>query len=455
MIRVLTSVLALFLLLAGISANAAEEQEDRLKELEAKVEQLQKQLDAVSKTSDGIELEEIRRQLRVLSEEIEKLRSGEEEQPALEESERRALGLGPSAATVYRKKQGVSIAGYGEMLYENFAEETDSETPSGRTDQIDFLRAIVYFGYRFNENFLFNSEIEFEHASTGEGGEVSVEFAHLDYIATEGVTLRGGMVLLPMGLVNEIHEPTAFLGARRPVTETVIIPSTWRENGFGIVGRRGMFDYRAYLINGFNAAGFSSSGLRDGRQDGARARLKNPSFAGRVDVTPTAGLLVGGSLYAGNSGVFDIAVPTELEVRTVIGELHGDLQYRALALRALFAQATLDDVAQLNQALALEGPSTVGERLRGGYLQAGYNLLAGHTGRKDSLTPYVRFESVNTHSEVPAGFAKNPARDQTIWTFGVEYKPILNIVIKADYQAMDNAAGTAVDQLNITLGYNF
>src|SRR5690606_5504586 len=117
-------------------------------------------------------------------------------------------------------------------------------------------------------------EIEFEHASTGQGGEVSVEFAYLDYLATPHLGVRAGMVLVPMGFVNELHEPTTFLGTTRPLTESTIIPTTWRENGAGVFGDIGDFSYRAYVINGLDAVGggssraggFSAAGLRGGRQ---------------------------------------------------------------------------------------------------------------------------------------------------------------------------------------------
>lgn len=425
----------------------------RIQDLERKVEEFQKELDRLRKEQNSTQVEELRRQFAVLAEEVEKLRSGEQE-VSLEDAQKRSLGLGPSAATVYTKKQGVSIAGYGEMLYENFDKETDAGTSSGKADQIDFLRAIVYFGYRFNDRFLFNSEVEFEHASTGQGGEVSVEFAHVDYLLNDSVTLRGGMVLIPMGFLNEFHEPTVFLGARRPITETVIIPTTWRENGFGIVGRKGIFDYRAYLVNGLNAGGFSSSGLRSGRQKGAQAKLEAPAFVGRVDVNPTPGFLFGGSLYAGDSGIFTPVFNPDLEVRTLMGEAHAQYRRGGLDLRALYARASLDHVAELNAALGLTGNNSVGESLAGGYVQAGYDFLAG-SRRGAGLTPFLRYEKVDTQNEIPSGFQKNPARDQTIWTFGLEYRPIFHIVVKADYQAFDNEADSAVDQFNLLLGYSF
>ena len=177
-----------------------------------------------------VDIGELERRLDLLADEVERLRSGEPTQE-LSQTDARALGLAPSAAATYERGPGVSLAGYGEMLYENFAAEDEAGLPSSKGTQFDFLRAIVYAGYRFNDKFLFNSEIEVEHSN-----EIFVEFAYVDYRAYENIGLRAGMLLVPMGLVNEFHEPTVFLGAERPVTERSIIPSTWRENGAGVYG---------------------------------------------------------------------------------------------------------------------------------------------------------------------------------------------------------------------------
>jgi hypothetical protein len=150
------------------------------------------------------------------------------------------LGFGPAAAKVYKIQQGVSIGGYGEVLYENFAAERENDTASGVTDQFDALRAIVYVGYKFNDRLLFNSELEWEHGTTSQGGEASIEFAYLDYMLTPNFGFRGGLLLPPMGLVNELHEPPIFLGTTRPATEQAIIPSTWREWLWGVRPGRGV-----------------------------------------------------------------------------------------------------------------------------------------------------------------------------------------------------------------------
>lgn len=393
------------------------------------------------------DLEELRRRIELLATELEQLRSGETTKTTLTEEQRRTLGLGPSAAAVYERKPGVSFAGYGEMLFENFSATNESgASAGGPASRIDFLRAILYTGYRFNDRFLFNSEIEVEHAR-----EVSVEFAYIDYKVRDDLSLRGGMLLVPLGLVNEFHEPNVFLGARRPIVEQRIIPSTWRENGFGAVGSAGPVSYRAYVVNGFNASGFTADGLRGGRQRGAEARVADWAFAGRVDVSPMPGAFVGAGFYSGGS---DQALYESVDVGTTIVEVHAQVQARGFDVRGLYARATLDDVAALNRARNLTGAAGIGELQQGGYAQVAYNVLSQY-GTRLALTPYYRFEQVNTHAEVPAGYVVDPSRDTRLHTFGIDVKPIGNVVLKADYQWITNQAATGRNQFNVALGYAF
>ena len=409
----------------------------------AATEEAEAEASGAAETERQPDVQELERRIELLAEEVERLRSGEAERDVTIE-QARALGLAPSAAATYRQTAGVSIAGYGEMLYENYA--------SDKTTQFDFLRAILYAGYRFNDKFLFNSEIEVEHAK-----EIFVEFAYVDYLATENFGLRAGMLLVPMGLVNEFHEPTVFIGAERPVTEQSIIPSTWRENGGGVYFAGERVAARAYVVNGLNGSAFSSSGVRGGRQKGARAKAENLAITGRVDITPTPGIFFGASFYSGGSGQGDIAIDdVNYPVTTSIFDLHGQAQMRGFDIRALYAQARLDDTAELNRALGLSGADGVGETMRGGYVQVGYDLLsqapeAGGVG----LTPYIRYEKVDTQAAVVAGFIRNPSRNNTYTTFGVELKPVAGIVVKADHMWVSNAVDSGVNQFNFSVGYAF
>lgn len=394
------------------------------------------------------EVEELRRRIDLLAQEVEQLRSGEStaHQP-LSADDRRSLGLGPSASAVYEHKPGVSIAGYGEVLFQRLSETDEAGVSLGSQSSIDMLRAVLYTGYRFNDRFVFNSELEFEHG----GEEVGVEFAYLDYRINDRLSARGGMLLLPLGLVNEFHEPNVFLGTRRPETERRIIPSTWHENGAGLLGSAGPVSFRAYVVNGMNAAGFTSAGLRGGRQGGIEAMADDWAFAGRLDLTPVPGVFAGVGVYEGNSAQGEIE---STKAGTSIVEVHGQAQIRGFDIRGLFARGSIDGAAQLNGELGLDGAASVGSVLRGGYAQIAYNVLSQRSSSV-SLAPYYRFEQLDTQAGVPSGFSADPAQDARWHTIGLELKPITNIVLKADYQRNTNEANTGRNQFNVSLGYAF
>jgi hypothetical protein len=395
---------------------------------------------------DTTRLNRLERQLEAVTRELEALRLGHD---VVAEADSSEVGFGPAASKVYRVRQGVSIGGYGEVLYENFDGSREDDTPSGATDRFDALRAIVYVGYKFNDKFLFNSEIEFEHGSTEDGGSVSLEFGYLDYRISPRFGLRAGLLLAPMGFLNELHEPPTFLGARRPETERQVIPSTWRENGIGFFGEAGSLTYRAYLVNGFMGSGFNAEGLREGRQDGAEASARHFGAVGRLEYAVRPGLIVAGSAYLGNSGQSDT-----IAARTVIWEGHAEYRVGGLEIRGLISGASVDDVAALNAEAGLTGSASIGERLLGWYVQAGYDVLRSSSSTQ-ALIPYVRYERLNTQDQVPGGFAVDPATERTITSLGVAWKPLPNIALKADYQIQTNEARTGINQLNAALGYLF
>ncbi|MGH9360985.1 MAG: hypothetical protein ACRD2T_03650 [Thermoanaerobaculia bacterium] len=447
-------VLAVLVLLGVASPLAAQGEEDRLEALEREVAALKAELERLkgeSPAADDGRLAELERRIEVLAEEIEKLTLGE----AAAAADRSEFGLGPAASKVYRTAEGLSIGGYGELLYEGFDSARDDGARSGRTDRFDLLRAVLYAGYKWSDRWLLNSELEYEHAATGEGGEVSVEFAYVDYLWRPALGLRAGLLLVPMGLLNELHEPTVFLGARRPGVETAILPTTWRENGLGVFGDAGTLSYRAYVVNGLDASGFTAGGLRGGRQKGAQAKAEDFALVGRLDWRPVPGLLLGGSAYVGDSGQGLRGPSGQLEVGTRILEAHAEWRWQGLELRALGARAELDDVAALNAALGLAGDRSVGEEMEGWYGQIGYDLFSRWGRGEQELVAYARWEELDTQAAVPAGFRASAANEVETLTLGFAYQPIDPLIVKIDHQDFDNGAGTGVDQFNVLLGYIF
>lgn len=440
--RIASLALAL-LTTTGLFAQEAADLERRLRELEQKIA-------AMQQTPD---LAEIRRQIEILGQEIEALKTRQTEKAVVADTEQ--FGLGAAASKVYRTESGLSFGGYGEFIYQNIAGTTDAGGRVSTRDSADALRAVLYSGYKFSDRVLLNSEIEFEHGSTGAGGEVSVEFAYLDFLMRENLGARAGLLLVPMGFINEQHEPTAYLGARRPLVERVIIPATWREMGAGVFGENGPISWRAYVTTGMNAARFTSGGIRSGRGNGAQSLAEDFALTGRVDYQPIVGTTVGGSFYSGSSGQGALVDNSPLEARLTMFDVHAESRFRGLQLRGLFTRGTLDDAARVNKLNNLSGAASVGESFGGWYAEAGYDLAAlGRFGDR-AITPFVRFEKFNTQRDVPAGFALNRALDQSITTLGIQWKPISQTVIKADYQNVGNEAGTGTNQWNIALGYIF
>lgn len=264
------------LLMAPIAGEAADNRalERRLEELERKQKAIDDEMKELRRElaepkDEGEDLGEVNRRQDILTDEVRKLR----DTLVLPETKelKSAYGLGPAASKVYSLQRGLSIGGYGEFNYRNAVSDKGTTR-----DEFDFLRMVLYVGYKFNDWIVLNTETELEHAFTkttesSDSGEVALEFANLDFLFDPRINLRVGLMLLPMGFLNEIHEPPFFHGNDRPTVEREIIPSTWRANGIGFHGEvlEGL-TYRTYGITGFNARGFRSNGFRDARQRGNR-----------------------------------------------------------------------------------------------------------------------------------------------------------------------------------------
>jgi hypothetical protein len=121
----------------------------------------------------------------------------------------------------------------------------------------------------------------------------------------------------------------------------------------------------------------------------------------------------------------------------------------------VFAQGTIDDAAAINAQNKLTGRASVGEGQQGWYVQAAYDVMTLRAGSRWAISPFVRYEQIDTQDGVPAGFEEDPATDREVLTFGVGVKPITNVVLKADFQRHTNAAKSGISQLNMGIGYLF
>ena len=410
-------------------------------------------------TSQAVEspassVEELKRQMDILSNEVQKLKMGEA--GAGVRADHSQYGFGPAASKVYRIEHGVSLGGYGEFLYQHFANSKHDGTTSGISDQITMMRAVLYTGYKFDENWLLNTELEVENGTTENNkGSVSIEFAYLDRLISPAFNARLGLLLLPMGLINELHEPTVYLGTQRPDVETVLIPATWADDGFGFFGDLGQVSYKQYFVAGLDASGFTDAGIREGRTGGAKTDASHWASVTRLDYTGIAGLLTGVSAYIGNASAEKPAAKGGgMKVPIGIYDFHVDWHHRGLQLRTVGVYSTLGKIGDLNNGRNLVGSQSVGDSQRGIYFEGGYDVLAGGTSTQ-ALIPFLRWEYYDTQASVPQGFVRNDANLVRLLTAGVNYKPIDQIVLKADFRDYFLGDGTGVNQIGVAAGYVF
>jgi hypothetical protein len=357
------------------------------------------------------------------------------------------------AAAQDADEERTTIGGYGEV---HFTNATGPDTPG----RVNVSRFVVFLAHSFSERLAFRSELEVEDARIEggeEGGEVALEQLYLDYTLSPAATLRAGLVLPPIGIINETHEPPTFNGVERPAFDHDVIPSTWRDIGVGMVGSipgSSGLNYRVFLLNGLVAEGFSADeGIREGRQEGHDASFANPSVTGRLEWA-RPGLRIGGSFWYGGSSADDPALGSGT-FDNAVALVSADARYDVgpFMFRGVVANVSISDVEEINSAFG----GAVGSRIAGGYVEGAYNLLTALVpASTQRLNAFVRHERYNTQAGVPDGVTRDDALARRITTFGLSYKPVYNVVFKGDYQLRRNRAGVGEDeQLALGVGYQF
>ncbi|QIA08741.1 hypothetical protein [Draconibacterium halophilum] len=353
-----------------------------------------------------------------------------------------------SADNLLSNNSKLLVGGYGEVHY--------NQPLSGSTynnGKLDVHRVVMLLGYNFNEKTQFISEIEYEHVK-----EVYVEQAFLQYKLNNSINFRGGLMLVPMGIINEYHEPTTFHGVERPLIDNTITPTTWREIGFGVTGTilPASLKYQAYVMNGFNGYDGSAKlngakGLRSGRQKGAEAFSSSPNFAGKIEYFGIRGLNLGLSTYLGKTqsrlynGIDkddDAAIAMADSSVVGISMLGLDARYSisGLQLRGQLYYASLSNTDNYNVFTGTDGDlNDVGSAMIGYYAEAAYNVFRT-IDTELQLTPFVRYEFLNTHSSVENNITKNTAYEKTAITTGLTLALTKGAVVKTDIQFVKNAA---------------
>jgi hypothetical protein len=329
-----------------------------------------------------------------------------------------------------------------------------------RPAQADLHRFVLMVGHSFSDRIKFWSEVEVEHAFVEggeESGEIAVEQAYVDLAISRRFNVRAGMVLTPIGILNERHEPPTFHGVERTFVDTVIIPTTWRDVGAGVFGDLGRgFTYKAYVMPGLDATGFTADeGLAGGRQQGSHADASDPAITGRVEYRHH-GLTAGGSLWYGGAG-FGL---TRLDIETPqVAIASVDARYRRgrHELRAQYSVVSIDGAGELNRAIQSRigiGPN-IASRLVGAYGEAATRVSPDSWAHE--VVAFGRYEIFDTQNRMPPGTLPLDFLRRSALTTGATYYPDPDVAFKIDVQQEFNKSTvvTAPWRVNLGVGWWF
>jgi hypothetical protein len=361
-----------------------------------------------------------------------------------------AQPVSPPQATSDRPETG-PLSGYMDFQFNNPVD--DPVAPA----VLDFQRFVLLFSHRFSERLRFVGELELEHAfveGLEEGGELELEQAYVDMLASQAFNVRAGMMLVPIGIINERHEPPVYHGVDRPFVDTVIIPTTWFEAGAGVHGAFGNgFRYRGYVMAPLDASEFTAAeGLRGGSQHGSEAQVPNPAVTGRIEYVGLRGLQAGVSFWYG-----DNLSPLNVETSTGVIEADARFSRDRLEVRGEYAHIFNSGMGALNESLArLTGiDPNIAEELRGFYLEGSYRILPREFPHDAAV--FARYENFDTQYKMPDGWVKLPEFDRDAWVVGATYWLDPDVAVKMDYTHVQNQSEVipAPRSFNLGLGWWF
>lgn len=342
----------------------------------------------------------------------------------VEEVSARELAAGPGWW------ERTSLGAYGELHYNG-----------GEADEIDFHRFVLFVGHEFTDRIRVFSELELEHSIAGEGqeGEIELEQAFVQFDLTDRHRANVGLFLLPIGILNETHEPTTFFGVERNLVENRIIPTSWWEGGIGLSSVLGAgFSADAAIHSGLNTPTIAEDAddaflIRPGREKVSEAPAENPAATLRLRWTGMPGVEL-----AASAQYQDDITQNDLGVEAFLLETHADIRRGPWWLRALYARWDLNG----------DEPEDIGrDEQYGWYIEPAYIFDLPRGGDLGFFTRYAKVDDEAGDS------------DDSDWReihFGLNYWPIPDVVLKADYQFQDAPSGEDDDdRINLGIGFVF
>ena len=333
-----------------------------------------------------------------------------------------------------KDEKKVTIGVYGQVDY--------NEVEGSKKGKMDVHRMVLLLGYNFTDKVQFFTEVELEHVK-----EVFVEQAFLNYRLANNFNIKAGLMLVPMGIINEYHESPTFFGVERPSVDHDIVPTTWREIGIGISGKFGdlPLKYQAYIFNGFTSDSLRGiDGLRNGRQKGAESFISSPTFSAKLDYYGISGLRLGLSGYFGNTQTTGDKDAFGETVGVQMIGFDARYNYKKFKAAGQFITISLSDTKEYNTAHTTAiFTSDLGRKMEGWYIEAGYNLLPYDSDKKLAL--FIRYEQYDTHASTE-GFIASDKYNRQITTFGFNYQIAPGAAFKIDYQLKNDK--TTIDLPN-------
>lgn len=314
-----------------------------------------------------------------------------------------------------------TIGGYGELHYNN---ENDG------AKEIDFHRFVLFFDHEFNDKIRLVTELELEHSLAGDGkpGEVELEQAYVEFDVAQNTWIRTGLFLVPVGHLNETHEPPTFYGVERNEVEKNIIPTTWWEAGVAVGGELAPgWNYQVAYHSGLKQSATNLYRFRSGRQKVAEADARYLATTARLGYNGVPGLDVS---FAVNYQDDFSQSKTDNTKGALL--LNANLVYNIdnVSVKALYAAWDLDGSAP---------KAADADSQKGGYLELGYKF----TNQVGVFARQNEYEYYN-----------GSLRDVSKLEVGVNYWPTANVVLKADAYTRDED-GADTEGFNLGVGYQF
>ena len=364
-----------------------------------------------------------------------------------------------SAQTLIDSKDGnLLLAAYGEVHFNQPMAEKTSYNGS-----LDVHRQVLLFGYKFDNKTSFITEIEIEHIK-----EVYLEQAFLNYKAKPWLNIQAGLLLIPIGIINEYHEPTTFNGVERPLINSTIIPTTWREIGAGVAGNITSIGlrYQLYAVNG--PLGFDNEAklngekpIRGARQKGSQVTMTGIDVSGRLTYYGVHGLNLALSGYWGKTesslyhnlhddslSMKSRADSSSVGVRMISGDFR--FQKKNFEARGELILMNLSNTSQYNAFTNQD----LGKTAYGYYAEVGYNI-GKLIHAKNKVVPFFRYSNYDTHQQISASLIANPNYKNWAYTSGISWFINPNFVVKGDYQHFINGNNNTLNMINLGVGYWF